>query len=212
MSDTKSPDTHRVLDVAELVLWPALLIFGSLVAWEIFEQGKEAGWPPGVFSAPSHIVDAEDLHLATLSRSFQVRLQPTSNFSRGRWSGDRHMFVVGMRKGDWLELELPVSDPGRYGLELFLTRSHDYGIVVVSLNGEPAGGEVDLWSGEGVVPSGPIDLGLVELGEAPNVLRITVVGTNSHSTAPFYQFGIDGVRLTPAAEARPDAEEVSGQR
>ena len=202
MSDTTPPRTHRLLDVAELVLWPALLVFGCVVAWEVFQQGTQAGWPRPLtaFVAPSHVVEAEDMHLAALSRSFQVQLQPTRNFSRGRWSGDRHMFLAGTRKGDWVELELPASDPGRYGLELFLTRSHDYGIVVVSLNGQQVDGEIDLWSGEGVVPSGPIDLGLVELGDAPNVLRITVVGTNSRASAPFYQFGIDGLRLTPATE------------
>ena len=84
MSDPTSPRTHRLLDAAELVLWPALLIFGSLVAWEVLQQGTEAS-RPNAFIAPSNVVEAEDMHLAALSRSFRVEFQPTDSFPGGRW-------------------------------------------------------------------------------------------------------------------------------
>lgn len=207
MNDAPHPRSHRILDGAELVLWSALLVFGCVVAWEVFRYDSAGSSPhaSAEFAAPSDLIEAEDLHLAALSRSFSVRLQPIRTFSSGRWSGHRHLFVTDTRKGDWLEFELPGVNAGRYRLDLFLTRSYDHGIVVASLNGQRVGGEVDLWFEEETSPTGAVDLGPVELGDAPNLLRITVIGTNPRSSAPFYRLGVDGLRLTPLSEQDPDA-------
>jgi hypothetical protein len=60
----------------------------------------------------------------------------------------------------------------------------------------PIGEEIDLWSGRGVVPTGPLDLGRVELRGREDVLRFEVTGANPGARLPYFQFGIDGIRLS----------------
>jgi hypothetical protein len=95
-----------------------------------------------------------------------------------------------------VEFELPVVESGDRRVILFLTRAPDYGVIQPSVDGEPVGDPIDLWSGRGVLSSGPIELGVLELSPE-SVLRIDVVGTNDRSISPHHQFGIDGISLAP---------------
>jgi hypothetical protein len=185
----------RILDWTEAVLWLALIGIGSLVTLAMLRIDSpldRSGWPPA--KAPDELIEAEDLEVLGKSREFTFWLQPTSGFPGGGWSKGGHMFAFGTVNGDWLELELPELESGFYWVELFLTKSRDYGIVTVSLNDEPVG-EFDLWSGRGVEPTGSLDLGEVELAGDGDVLRLTVGGPNPRAAAPFFQFGVDGIRL-----------------
>jgi hypothetical protein len=185
----------RTFDAIEALLWLALLIAGSLVALAVLRD--ESGRPPRASQSVTEAsVEAEQMRVVAKSRDFTFWLQPTSSFPSGRWSSDGHMFAIDTRKGDWIELELPEREPGVYHLELLLTKAADYGIVSVSLNGVQIGEEIDLWSGIGVVPTGALDLGEVELRGRGDVLRLEVTGANPAAVPPRYQFAIDGVRLT----------------
>jgi hypothetical protein len=185
----------RAFDLAEAFLWIALLAVGSLVALTVLKQNS--GRPPRTLKSAAEVsVEAEDMPVVARSGAFNFWLQPTSDFLAGRWSKDGQMFALGAQKGDWIELELPEREPGPYRLELLLTRSADYGIVSVSFNGVPIGEEIDLWSDRGVVPTDPLDLGRVELRGRGDLLRLEVTGTNPSADPPYFQFGIDGVRLT----------------
>jgi hypothetical protein len=115
------------------------------------------------------------------------------------------MFAQNTKKGDWIDLRLPEREPGSYRLELFLTKAADYGIVTVSLNGARIG-TVDLWSGRGVVPSGVQDLGELELRGREDVLRLAVEETNARASMPFFQFGIDGIRLLEPGQDTGDED------
>ncbi len=106
------------------------------------------------------------------------------------------MMALGTQRGDWIDLGLPPTDRGPHRLELFLTRAMDYGIVAVFVNGEQVGEEVDLWSDVGVVPTGAVEMGVVELRGEGDVLRLVVTGCHPQASAPFFQFGLDGLRLT----------------
>ena len=141
------------------------------------------------------------------SGDFTFWLQPSTAFPGGRWSKDGHMFAQNVKKGDWIDLRLPEREPGNHRLALFLTKSGDYGIVTVSLNGIQVG-TFDLWSGRGVLPTGALDLGEVELRGREDVLRLAVEATNIRATMPFYQFGIDGIRF---GEPVPDAGDEDGE-
>jgi hypothetical protein len=186
---------HRALDLAEALLWIALLVVGSLIALTVMKESS--GRPPRTAHSAAEVsVEAEDMRVVSRSRAFSFWLQPTTDFLAGRWSKDGQMFAFGTQKGDWIELELPEREPGPYRLELLLTRSLDYGVVSVSFNGVPIGEEIDLWSDHGVVPTGPLDLGRVELRGREDVLRFEVTGANPGASPPYFQFGIDGVRLT----------------
>ena len=185
----------RALDLAEAFLWIALLAVGSLIALTVLKE--DSGRPQRTATPAAEVsVEAEDMRVVARSRDFTFWLQPTTDFAGGRWSKDGQMFAHGAQKGDWIELELPEREPGSYRLELILTRSADYGIVSVSLNGVPIGEEIDLWSNRGVVPTDPLDFGSVELRGSGDVMRLEVTGANPASRAPHFQFGIDGVRLT----------------
>lgn len=186
----------RPLDLAEAFLWIALLVVGTLIALTVLKEDSQRPRRSAQRAAEVS-VEAEDMRVVARNGAFNFWLQPTTDFPAGRWSRDGQMFALGARKGDWIELELPERKPGPYRLELLLTRAADYGIVSVSVNGVPLREEIDLWSGRGVVPTGPLDLGRVELRGRGDVLRLEVTGTNPGALAPYFQFGIDGVRLTP---------------
>lgn len=187
----------RVLDALEALVWIGLLGLGSMVALEVLRESSDASRNPGLASAlpaPEGLIEAEVLPVRATSRGFVFWLQPTDSFAGGRWSGDGHMFAYETRRGDWIDLELPVDEPGSYRVELFLTKASDYGIVAVSVNGARLRDEIDLWS-DHVEPTGPLDLGVVAL-RGRDVLRLEVTGTNPAVSPPRFQFGIDGVRLT----------------
>lgn len=197
MTASERPRTRldRWLDAVEVLLWVGLLGFGSAVALAAF---REASPPlPGDASPEQGLIEAEALPVADRSRAFTFWRQPTDGFPAGRWSGDAQMLGTDTRPGDWIELALPARAPGPRRIELFLTRAADYGIVRIHWNGTPLGEPIDLFSDAGVVPTGPVDLGVVPLAAEGDRLRIEVVGTNERSAPPHYQFGIDGIRLTP---------------
>ncbi len=197
------PGRDRILDWTEAALWMALIGIGSLVALAMLRIDSpldRSGWPPA--KAPDELIEAEDMEVLGKSRDFTFWLQPTSGFQGGGWSKDGHMFAFGTVNGDWLELELPELETGTYWVELFMTKSRDYGIVTVSMNDEQIG-EFDLWSGRGVEPTGSLDLGEIELAGDGDVLRLTVGGPNPHATAPFFQFGVDGIRVESVEPVDP---------
>lgn len=198
---------HRILDAIEALLWVGLIVAGGTIAFTILrtdpdrESSRAELDPP-----PVDIVEAEALPVLGMSRAFTFWLQSTSDFRGGRWSGDGHMFAFGTQEGDWIDLALPEQEPGSYRLELFLTKAADYGVVAVSVNGEPVGEELDLWSDRGVVPSGAQDMGIVELRGRGDVLRLAVIGSHPAASAPFFQFGIDGIRLESSSESSGASE------
>ncbi len=196
----------RILDWTEAGLWIVLLVVGSLVALAVLRNGEARTRPRAAAKpAPGGLIEAEDLPVIAKSREFTFWLQPSSGFPAGKWSKDGHMFASGTRQGDWVELRLPEREPGDYGLEIFFTKAADYGIVAVYVN-EARLGEFDLWSARDIVPTGALKLGNVQLSGRKNVLRVEVVGKNPNAAPPFYQFGIDGIRIgKPAPAARREA-------
>lgn len=194
--DSTSPRTHRVLNIVEAGLWIALLVVGGAVALTVL-RGESPRLLPPVQDVVRPSIEAESMPVLAKSREFTGWLQPTTTLRGGRWSGDGHMFAMETRRGDWIELGRPVQRAGSYRAELLPTKSADYGIIVVSVNGVPVGGPIDLWSGRGAVPGGAVDLGVVDLCGGDGVLRLEVTGTNPRAASPFFNFGLDGIRLRP---------------
>jgi hypothetical protein len=196
----------RILDWTEAGLWLVLLVVGSLVALAVIRDNDARTRPRAdAKPAPGGLIEAEDLPVIAKSREFTFWLQPSSGFLAGKWSKDGHMFANGTRQGDWVELRLPEQEPGQYPLEIFFTKAADYGIVSVTVN-EVELGNFDLWSPREILPTGALNLGDVQLGGSKSVLRVEVVGKNPNAAAPFYQFGIDGIRIgkpEPAASEEP---------
>ncbi len=191
----------RILDWTEAGLWIVLLVVGSLIALAVLRENEGRNRPRAdAKPAPGGLIEAEDLPVIGKSREFTFWLQPSTGFPAGNWSKDGHMFASGTTEGDWIELRLPEREPGRYALEIFFTKAADYGIVAVFVN-EARLGEFDLWSGRDIVPTGALKLGDVQLGGRKNLLRLEVVGKNPNAAPPFFQFGIDGIRIEKPAPA-----------
>jgi hypothetical protein len=106
----------------------------------------------------------------------------------GDWNLDNHLLFKGPKLGDAIEIRIPAASPVAEKLMLHATKSNDFGILRFSVNGKPAGAEVDLYAGK-PAPSGAIKLGTFDPADGVYVLRIEVAGKNPQSNGTF--FGID---------------------
>lgn len=194
---TTGPTEPRIISILELILLAGVATVVVLFGWEILDPKLVRPSPPPGLET---LLDAENLPVIAKNREFPLGVQGTSDFTTGKWNRDGQLFGFGdIKPGDWVEWSLPVTASGDYTVNLYLTRARDYGIVRATLNGAPAGADIDLWAADGVIrPKGPVTLGTYHL-EAPMArLRLQVVGRNTKNEPPHYQFGIDGVRMAPA--------------
>ncbi|MCC7493283.1 MAG: DUF2961 domain-containing protein [Fimbriimonadaceae bacterium] len=148
--------------------------------------------PPPPFKRANH-TEAEAMTIAALADGLPHERQGTAGYQQDGWSENYHLWVKGRQAGDFLELRCPAT-PGAHKLTLYLTRSWDYGIVNVSLNGKLVAEKVDLYS-EKVVATGPIVLGTHAPVDGAYRLRIEVVGRNPASKGSGAYLGIDGLQV-----------------
>jgi len=141
-------------------------------------------------------VEGERLRVLSKSSNFGLGTQGTRNFSMGTWSLDAHLFAQTNKQGEWADLEVPLPSPGKYRVIVCLTKAGDYGILQLSLDGKALGEPIDCYD-RGIVNTGPLDLGTVELSKKLATLRVTVVGANEKSRGPRHQWGLDYVRFRP---------------
>ncbi len=148
---------------------------------------KRTGWPPVWIEGA---VEAETARaVGDAAGGWQVQ-----GMERG-WSGGRHLWVRAQAPGQGVTLDLPVPAPGRYRVLAHLTKSWDYGVLELAVDGEVAATGVDTWA-ERIEQLPPVDLGVHELG-ARCAVRFAVTGSNPASRAPHHYFGIDCVVLEP---------------
>ena len=110
------------------------------------------------------------------------------------WSDGRQLFVQATKPGDFVELLAAEKVAGPRRITLHGTKSYDYGILRLSVNGTAVERPFDGFSVKSVV-SGPIDLGVFEPKDGRFVLRAEVIGSNPASRGPKYYFGLDCVIL-----------------
>ncbi|MBN1816207.1 MAG: DUF2961 domain-containing protein [Sedimentisphaerales bacterium] len=120
------------------------------------------------------------------------QVQEMSNFG-GNWSEDAHLWWIDAKPGNTLELAVPIAEDGSYRIKTQLTRAVDYGIVQLHLDGKPLGGPIDLFN-NGVVATGPLDLGTQDLKKGRHVLKVEILGANP-SAVKSYMFGLDYLLL-----------------
>jgi len=118
------------------------------------------------------------------------------NFPLGKWSNNDHLWWTGAKPGDVLEVGFEAPKAGKYQVAVILTKARDYGIVQLSINGQKAGDPIDLYNPE-VIRTEPIPLGIFELKEGENALRVEIMGANEKAIKS-YMVGLDDVVLTPA--------------
>lgn len=186
--------TNPRLMLVEAVMFAIIAVIGAAITYQIVRVAPEA--PAEAWVVPD-MIEAETLPVLEKSFDFGLVPQDTSPFTAGRWSGNQHLFVATRADGDALTLGLPALEAGTYRLTLYMTRSYDYGIVRVLVNGVPTGDPFDLWAW-GVEATGPLSMGNTVLSGQDDIIRFEVVGRNERAAAPFHQFGIDGLVLSPA--------------
>ena len=160
--------------------------------------------PPQVYRVDGAI-EAETMEI--VSKPADAEWKQEANWWNTQWSGDAQAWFGCKHVGDAVELRCPLHCEGPTKLTLYATRYPDYGIIQVSVNGQPFGGSIDLCNtkDKGVAPTGPIELGIFEaIGESA-VIRFEVVGSNPSAPAPGTYFGLDCLVLTPVEPIRtPD--------
>ncbi len=130
--------------------------------------------------------------------------QNMQDFARNKWSNESQLWIQGRDNGASVELEIPAPTKEPHKLTLYATRSWDYGILKITVNGNPAvgdaGSRLDMYSGQQglAAPSGPIELGTFSPENGMYILKAEIVGTNEKTTGAKFFFGLDCVVLTPA--------------
>ena len=126
-----------------------------------------------------------------------VQQQGMQGFTReGRkWRDDDQLWWTGAKPGDKLELILDTDKEGKFKLVGELTKARDYGMIQFSVNGVKVGGPIDLYNPD-VVPTGPMEIGTVDLKAGKHVVQVEIVGKNDKA-APSYMVGIDLLKFVP---------------
>jgi WD40 repeat protein len=210
-----SPDGSRLAAGTEshtIHLWNLHALHEQLqpmgLAWEPAPNPPRvpAGGDRMRLSVLQDVYEAENLTVVACSGEHRFS-QDQQPWGRERWSGGRHLYCLS-RKNGYVEFEVDLPQPGRYGLDVWLTKSFNYGIVEVSLDGHRVGGPFDGYS-EAVHPPDKGPCGTFDLRAGSHRLRFTAVDKNEKSRG--YCMGIDCFRLTPADPPpndgrRPNAE------
>lgn len=108
------------------------------------------------------------------------------------WSNGSQLFWVFNQPSGKLSLALPVKSAGKYAVTMQFTKAADYGIVQLSLDGQKLGEPIDLYH-DGVIPSGVVSFGNVDLSAGDHQLMVQNLSKNEKSSN--YLFGLDYVKL-----------------
>lgn len=144
-------------------------------------------------------VECETMRIVAKSGDFPAAEQPLHRYGGRRWSGANHLFVRAGKIGDFVELRFPVEGDGHHKLILHATQSHDYGVLRLTVNGQPAGEDVDTYA-EKPGPRGPLELGVFKPVDGAFTLRAEVVGKNAKSQKTGTYFGLDCVVVRKATD------------
>jgi hypothetical protein len=140
-------------------------------------------------------VECESMKVLDRSEGLPVSTQENYPFADGRWSRGGQLFVQSRKAGDFIELLVAEGLSGARRVTLYGTRSYDYGILRLAVNGKPLEKPFDGYAPEPVL-TGPVDLGVVEPKDGRIVLRAEVTGANPASRGPKFYFGLDAVTVT----------------
>jgi hypothetical protein len=137
-------------------------------------------------------VECETMKIVAKSGDIPAAPQPLGRFGGHRWSAANHLFVRARKIGDFVELRFPAQGYGPCKLILHATQSHDYGVLRLTINGLPAGKDIDTYA-EKPGPLGPLELGVFKPDDGTFTLRAEVVGKNAKSEKTGTYFGLDCV-------------------
>ncbi|MDF7808367.1 DUF2961 domain-containing protein [Pontiellaceae bacterium B12219] len=136
-------------------------------------------------------VEFEEMTILSAPQQLEQMPQKLKKY-KGTWNGDDHVLYKGLEVGDVVEFNIPASSAVAEKLVLQATQSNDFGKLRFSVNGKPAGSDVDFYASK-PGSAKPIELGVFEPVENAYILREEVVGKNLKSKGS--RFGLDCVML-----------------
>ncbi|HZZ57531.1 MAG TPA: DUF2961 domain-containing protein [Opitutaceae bacterium] len=140
-------------------------------------------------------IEAESLKDSARVTEGGVWDQDMGNWEYGAdWSGRHALFWEARGPGAEMTLPLPAPAAGRYRLTARMVSGSGFAQVRFVVNGQPAGGTVNLYAPE--VKPVEVPLGVVDLRAGANPLTVTVAGKDAQAVT--YRVGIDAFTLTPA--------------
>ena len=174
---------------AATVYW--YLASGQADAYPALSANDRTGWYLDDATRLPGALEGEELKVIERTGG-TVGPQDMAGF-KGSWSNKSHLWWTRVHAGDRLTLALPVKENGQYKLIVQMTKAADYGIVQLSLDGRTLGSPIDCFN-KGVVPTGPISLGSLELTKGEHKLMLEIVGANDQAVKPF-NAGLDYLKL-----------------
>ena len=141
-------------------------------------------------------VECEGLTPVAASPGLVAQQQrPHESMRPEQWSGGAHLFIPARQAGDFVELAFTEQfEPAE--LELFVTRSFDFGVADISVNGRKVAEAVDLYAETPGVMS--LKLGRCEPVDNRFLVRIELKEPNRKSRGARTFMGVDALRIVPA--------------
>jgi hypothetical protein len=169
------------------------------VRWFVRERLAHRMKLPRNDTAGAPTLEAEALFV-TGAEGCRPRRQAMDPFGAGNWSGATQLSCRSPAGAPVaVTARLSLARRGRYRITLFATRSPDYGIVEVLLDGRPLGAPYDAWA-PAVLASGAIPLGEHALARGRHELVFRTRGKNAASSG--FHLGIDALTFAPAGRGR----------
>ena len=166
--------------------------FSSVAYWYQTEPHKPfpplPTGPDRLYSTNSILIEGESL----IEGAQAVGPKPSKQ-DLGGWSGGAHLFFTPTELPASVTLKFTVPKAGKYVVTAQLTKSWDYGIYQVSLDGAP-GPTIDLYN-DGVTQAPMLSLGTRDLTEGQHELKFEAKSKNPASKG--YYFGLDLIELVP---------------
>jgi hypothetical protein len=141
--------------------------------------------PPMVLDG---MIEGEGLIDNATATNGKVQTQNMRRFG-DYWSGGKQLWWTENKVGDRMAMKVKIDHPGTYRIAGYLTKSKDYGIFQLWVNGAKVSEPVNSYDSK-VIHSGKIDFGTVELRHGSNRFEIEIVGKDEQSIGTLV--GIDG--------------------
>ena len=174
---------------AATVYW--YLAPGQADAYPALSVNDRTGWYLTTATRVPGVLEGEDLKVIERTGG-TASPQDMTGFG-GKWSDQSQLWWTRGKTGDRLTLAVPVKESGQYKLIVQMTKAVDYGIVQLSLDGRKLGNPIDCFN-KGVIPTGPIVLGSLELNKGEHKFMLEIVGANDQAVKAF-NAGLDYLKL-----------------
>ena len=141
------------------------------------------------------IIGDDRIKVAEVNRG-NVQQQNMSGFKADSWSDNSQIWWTKGEVGDRLVLRFESAKAGDYEVLSVFTKAHDYGKFRITLNGESAIPEIDLYSNQNVATTGDVTLGRHAIKAGLNELILEILTPNPKASMG-NMVGIDHLTLVP---------------